>query len=193
MPVMDGFSFLKELQNKTISNYKNQPVIAVTGRNLIDLEHYQNSGFTTVIRKPYTPKTVLATIKAILDNSEIPAVLPVMSHPKNTTKTYTLKPLKLFLSDDKDALKEILESFMTNTIESLNELEQAATENNFEEIKNIAHKMNPMFKQIEAMDISTILDQLELEDLSSDKIKKAVSDLKSKITALFVHLEKEKN
>jgi hypothetical protein len=44
-----------------------------------------------------------------------------------------LKPLK-FLSDDKEALKEILESFITNTIESLNELEQA-TESNFEEIK----------------------------------------------------------
>jgi hypothetical protein len=39
-----------------------------------------------------------------------------------------LKPLKLFLADE--ALKEILESFMTNTIESLNELEQAATESN---------------------------------------------------------------
>jgi HPt (histidine-containing phosphotransfer) domain-containing protein len=51
-----------------------------------------------------------------------------------------LKPLKLFLVDDKEAFKEILESFMTNTIESLNELEQAATESNFEEIKNIAHK-----------------------------------------------------
>jgi hypothetical protein len=48
-----------------------------------------------------------------------------MSRPQNTTKTYTLKPLKLFLVDDKEALKEILESFMTNTIESLNELEQA--------------------------------------------------------------------
>jgi hypothetical protein len=66
---------------------------------------------------------VFTTIKAILDNSEIPAVLPVMSRPQNTTKTYTLKPLKLFLVDDKEALKEILESFMTNTIESLNELE----------------------------------------------------------------------
>jgi signal transduction histidine kinase/DNA-binding response OmpR family regulator len=193
MPVIDGFSFLKELQNKTISNYENQPVIAVTGRNDIDLEHYKNSGFTTVIRKPYTPKTVLKTIKAILDNSEIPVVLPAMSRPQNTTKTYTLKPLKSFLSDDKEALKEILESFITNTIESLNELEQAATESNFEEIKNIAHKMNPMFKQIKALDISTILDQLELEDLSFDEIKKSVSDLKNKITALFVHLEKEKN
>lgn len=193
MPVMDGFSFLKELQNKTISNYDNQPVIAVTGRNDIDLEHYKNSGFTTVIRKPYTPKTVLETIKAILDNSEIPVVLPAMNHPKNTAKKYTLKPLKSFLSDDKEALKEILESFITNTIESLNELEQAETESNFEEIKNIAHKMNPMFKQIKALDISTILDQLELEDPSSDDIKQAVSNLKSKITALFVHLEKEKN
>ncbi|MBG6186555.1 ATP-binding response regulator [Flavobacterium sp. CAN_S2] len=193
MPVMDGFSFLNELQNKTISNYENQPAIAVTGRNDIDLEHYQNSGFTTVIRKPYTPKTVLETIKAILDNSEIPAVVPAMNHPKKTSKKYTLKPLKSFLSDDKEALKEILESFMTNTIESLNELERAATESNFEEIKNIAHKMNPMFKQIKALDISTILDQLELQDLSFDVIKNSVSDLKNKITALFVHLVKEKN
>jgi hypothetical protein len=33
----------EKLQNKTISII-NQPIIAVTGRNDIDLEHYQNSG-----------------------------------------------------------------------------------------------------------------------------------------------------
>jgi hypothetical protein len=52
-----------------------------------------------------------------------------------------LKPLKSFLSDDKRSFERNFRIVYNEyVIESLNELEQAATESNFEEIKNIAHK-----------------------------------------------------
>jgi hypothetical protein len=68
-------------------------------------------------------------------------VLPVMSHPQTQTAKYTLKPLKLFLSDDKRGFERNFRIVYNEyVIESLNELEQAATEAILREIKNIAHK-----------------------------------------------------
>ena len=192
MPVMDGFSFLKELQNKSYTEYENQPVFAVTGRGDLDLDYYKQAGFTTVIRKPYTPKTILTTIKAILNNTVIPKEFATTNSSKNHKKGYSLKALKAFLSDDKNALEEILQSFMIDAKENLFLLEEAILAVNFQEIKNIAHKMNPMFKQIKAFEISAILDELELKDENLAELKSKISTLKSKIEILFKLIQKDK-
>lgn len=192
MPVMDGFSFLKELQNKSYTEYENQPIFAVTGRGDLDLDYYKQAGFTTVIRKPYTPKTILTTIKAILNNTVIPKEFATTNSSKNHNKGYSLKALKAFLSDDKNALEEILQSFMIDAKENLFLLEEAILAVNFQEIKNIAHKMNPMFKQIKAFEISAILDELELKDENLAELKRKISNLKSKIEILFKLIQKDK-
>ena len=191
MPIMDGFSFLKELQNTPESHYQKQPVIAVTGKNDLDLERYKKAGFTTVVRKPYSPKTLLKTINAILNNDEIPIGLDTTTEIKNSHKRYSLKALKSFLPNEKEALTEVLESFMTSSKENLGNLNQAVAAENFLEIKNIAHKMGPMFKQIQAHEISAILDQLELDDFTLATIKIYSENLKEKIDSLFTLLQKE--
>ena len=191
MPMMDGFSFLKELKNNSHTSYDDQPVIAVTGRNDLDLEHYKNAGFTTVIHKPYTPKKILSTIKAVMNNTAIPIKFKTETNSTNRNKSYSLKALKSFISDDESALKEVLLSFMTSTNLNLELLDQAIIALNHQEVKNIAHKMNPMFKQIKAFDISALLDYLELKNPDFTEIKTIVPDLKNKIKLLFVLLEKE--
>lgn len=193
MPDMDGFIFIKELQNTLKLNYKNQAVIAVTGRQDLSLEDYKRAGFTTVIRKPFSPKVMLKTINAIFNKSEIPIIPAKNNNSKDGDKLYSLKVLKAFLPNEKEALKEVLKVFMTSSRENLELLDQAALDNNYTQIKNITHKMNPMFKQIEAFDISNILDQLELKDTESPEINRAVRDLKNKISVLFIRLEKEIN
>ncbi|MEM8522868.1 DNA-binding response OmpR family regulator [Flavobacterium sp. PL12] len=188
---MDGFVFLKELQNGSYINLKSQPIIAVTGRGDLEIDHYKKAGFTTVIRKPYTPKALLSTIKAIRNNTIIPIKFDLEKNHANGKKSYSLKALKSFLSDDKSALNEILETFMSSTNESIVLLDYAVTKSNRKEIKSISHKINPMFKQIKAFEISNLLDQLELEDLKLEEIEEKVTSLKTKITALFALLEKE--
>ena len=103
----------------------------------------------------------------------------------------SLKALKSFLPNEKKALNEVLESFITSTKENLENLNRAVSAENFIEIKNIAHKMGPMFKQIQANEISTILDQLELDDFIIDLIKIHSENLKDKIDSLFTLLQKE--
>ncbi|RTY76493.1 hybrid sensor histidine kinase/response regulator [Flavobacterium sp. LS1R10] len=193
MPVMDGFLFLKELIDNPKYEYEKQPVIAVTGRNDLNLNNYTTAGFTTVISKPYSPNILLKTLQSILNNDAVPFEAILKSKQTKGERPYSLKVLNAFLSNDIVALKEVLLSFIKSTAENLENLDRSVSNIDFMEIKNTAHKMGPMFKQISASEISVILDVLEQEDLTLEEVKMASINLKLKITVLFVLLEKELN
>ena len=191
MPIMDGFSFLHQLITNPSFNYKNQPIIAVTGRNDLAVEDYINAGFTTHIKKPFTPKTLLKSINTILHITNVKDKFEDKIKPSRSNKSFSLDDIKSFLPNDETALKEILSSFIADTITNLNLLQQAVRDADFASIKNISHKMNPMFKQIKALEISAILNQLELNDLNLDDLNHLISRLENQITTVLELLKKE--
>ncbi|URM37575.1 hybrid sensor histidine kinase/response regulator [Flavobacterium anhuiense] len=190
MPEIDGFLFLEKLRELPETVFKNQPVIALTGRTDLDLSVYKNAGFTTVIKKPYSPKILLETIQHILDHEEIP-VNEYIESTTNASQIYSLETLKDFLGQDELALKEVLKSFIDTTVENLGFLKIAVQEKNYDEIKSIAHRIAPMFKQIQANEIGELLKDLEKEDLDTIDIKATYSDLHEKIEVLFEELKHE--
>ncbi|MRX69015.1 Signal transduction histidine kinase [Flavobacterium resistens] len=189
MPEIDGFMFLKQLKS-TIA-YKNQPVIALTGRTDLDASVYAEAGFTTVVKKPYSPKILLDTIRIILENETLPQVEIKENEEKNDIKLFSLETLKDFLGHDKNALNDVLKSFIESTNENLVYLENAITDENAAEINAIAHRIAPMFKQIEANEIAGILVVLEKNDFEIAEAKNIYTDLKNKITSLFKILDGE--
>jgi len=191
MPEIDGFQFLEKLRELPETIFKNQPVIALTGRTDLNLSVYKKAGFTTVIKKPYSPKILLETIQHILDHEEIPETESTENANKNDSQLYSLETLKDFLGQDESALKEVLKSFVETTIENLEFLKVAVQEENHDEIKSIAHRIAPMFKQIQANEIGELLIDLEKEDLNTIDIKATYEDLKEKIKVLFEELRQE--
>lgn len=191
MPEMDGFAFLKKLKNSGYSTYKNQPVIALTGRTDLDATVYSEAGFTTVIQKPYSPKILLETIHLILENDTLPSVAINENDEQTTSKLYSVETLKEFLGNDTTALKEVLKSFIESSSENLNLLESAIIEKNTVEINSIAHRIAPMFKQIQAREIGEILKVLENKDLETSDLADIFKVLKSKTDVLFKALQEE--
>lgn len=191
MPEMDGFKFLEKLKNNKNSSYKNQPVIALTGRTDLDFSVYTKAGFTTVIKKPYSPKILLETIHHILANDALPNVQITEEKENTSTKLYSLETLKDFLGNDNEALKEVLRSFTKSSSENMILLENAIKEKNVAEINSIAHRIAPMFKQIQTREISEILKFLETKDLENSDLTALYSSLKSKTDLLFEALNKE--
>jgi signal transduction histidine kinase/FixJ family two-component response regulator len=188
MPNMDGFEFLEKFKNSN-ADYKNKPIIAVTGKSDLDNDTYTKAGFTNVVRKPYSPKNLLNVINVIFNKAQImeDSVNENDSHEKN----YSLTSLKSFLPNEGFALKEVLNSFIVNTNESLASFEHSILIKNKQDIKDLSHRMCPMFKQIEAKEISKILEDLELKDLSIVEIEDNFEILKDKIEILFDLFKKE--
>ncbi|MFB9077652.1 ATP-binding protein [Flavobacterium procerum] len=191
MPETDGFMFLEKLKNTPDIDFRNQPVIALTGRTDLDLSVYIEAGFTTVVKKPYSPKILLETIQHILDNKEIPNTENAEIQQNNNTQFYTLETLKDFLGQDENALKEVIRSFIESSVENLELLETAIKEKNTEEIKSIAHRIAPMFKQIQANEIGEILKHIEKDEFKTDVFKNSYKDLITKTAVLFESLKQE--
>lgn len=191
MPEIDGFQFLEKLRKLPETVYKNQPVIALTGRTDLDLSVYKNAGFTTVVKKPYSPKILLETIQHILDHEEVPLIESTENENQNASQTYSLETLKDFLGHDESALKEVLKSFIETTVENTELLKTAVEKKNHEEIKSIAHRIAPMFKQIQANKIGDLLKDLEKEDLNTIDVNATYTDLNEKIRVLFEELKHE--
>ncbi|OIV43450.1 ATP-binding response regulator [Flavobacterium johnsoniae] len=191
MPEMDGFMFLEKLRNSKNGIYQNQPVIALTGRTDLDSSIYTKAGFTTVVKKPYSPKILLETIQHILDNETLPEVEIQDKEETTSTQLYSLETLKEFLGNDTDALKDVLKAFIISSNENLHLLENAIIDENIPEINSIAHRIAPMFRQIEARDIGTILKTLEQNNLEISDLKDIFAALKAKTTKLFIALEQE--
>ncbi|WP_140485601.1 hybrid sensor histidine kinase/response regulator [Flavobacterium sp. GSA192] len=186
MPEKDGFELVKELQKRTI--YNNQPLIAVTGRTDLSEDIYTKAGFVTVLKKPFTPNILLQTIDAVFKKN----IFPLQdSKTKNSENQFTLDSLKLFLKNDEEAIQTVLESFMNTTNSNLILLENAIQAVEHQKIKELAHKMAPMFKQIEATEIAAILDLLETHEFSKTELATRFTDLKFKINELFTALEKQ--
>lgn len=193
MPKIDGFLFLEKLKNLKEIQYKNQPIIAVTGRTDLDLEIYKKAGFNQVVKKPYDPKTLLNVINSIFNTTENNINSAQLFEEIKYNKPYSLTSLQSFLADSDEDLKELLTTFIKNTKENLIPLENAIAENNILEIKEISHRMCPMFKQIQAYDITEILDDLELKDLPLESSIALFKEVKNRIRSLFILIEKDLN
>ena len=193
MPEMDGFLFVEKLKSTTNSFYKNQPIVAITGRADLDFSVYTKAGFSTVIKKPYSPKIMLETIQRILDNGILSDNEIVKTEQEPTSESYSLTTLKEFLGSDNQSSKEFIESFMESTKLNLNDLEKAITEENEAEIHSIAHRIAPMFRQIQAHEIGEILKTLEETNFENSNLKIIYNSLKTKIYVLFEALKREIN
>ena len=181
MPVIDGFAFIQNLQK--MKSYNQQPVLAVTGRSDLDLDVYKIAGFSSVIQKPYSPLILLEKLENLFKSDE---EVTFISRDNSASKVaYSLVKLKAFLPDDEIAVREVLNSFVKNTHESLMILRQGINEKDVVAVQNISHRMYPMFQQIEAIEIADLLNQLSNETLNLDQIEVINTELNQRIITLF--------
>lgn len=171
MPKMDGFELIHAL--KTSSEFKDTPVIALSGKRDISLEEFTSAGFASAHPKPLHLTELLVLISKILNldyqlvsqNQEIKEQT-IVSMPTKTL--YNTRSLTQFIGDDINALKNLLVIFIDSTKENLLDIQYAKEEFDIEQISNIAHKMLPMFKQLEIKTLIHTLEALEDKSISFD-------------------------
>lgn len=191
MPVMDGFSFVEKLKDTPYSTYKKQPIIALTGRADLDYATFTEAGFTTVIKKPYSPKVLLETIQQIIDKGELPAAEINKDPQMPAEQMYSLQTLKQFLGNDNEGLSVFLNQFIESSKRNMVYLEKAIDEKNTSEMNTIAHRIAPMFRQIEAREIGEILKSLEENNVENIDIENLLDALKTKTDLLFKAIQQE--
>lgn len=162
MPETDGFELVKQIRDMQNQTLRNIPVIALSANSEKKENDYLEAGFTAYLGKPFTSGDLLKLLSQLTGIS-CNTIIPEKQTEESSVSAngYTLKNILLFADNDKNAIRKILESFCTETQKNLKLLEQYKTERQNEQLAKVAHKMLPLFRQLEASQITELLQKLE--------------------------------
>ncbi|WP_228236351.1 hybrid sensor histidine kinase/response regulator [Allomuricauda sp. M10] len=179
MPKMDGFAVLGTLKAMGFEN----PVIAMTGQSISKKSTFISAGFTDVIQKPFSAHMLLSVLGKTNDHlEESPLVLKIDS------TLFSITQIAEFLDGPK-AIQEVLQVFLENNRLNLDLLFTSIGNSDFKELRAVAHKMLPMFRQLEVQDSIPILEQLE--NLDEHEKGEQVYQLLTELKQLLFDLETE--
>ena len=159
MPEMNGFELVAQIRALPGEGFDMLPVVALSADSDKAEEEYHRAGFTAYLPKPFQAADLLRLIARLTGKQ-----VKKPSAPKADTQAtdgYTLKNILQFTDNDLEALQKILQSFVTSTAEHLRLLEAARGRKDTQEVARIAHKMLPLFRQLEAVEAVKCLQQLE--------------------------------
>ena len=94
----------------------------------------------------------------------------------------------MFLGNDRNALNDVLHTFILDTQQNCKHLKKAADSYDISQLNNTSHKMLPMFRQLEvhtAIPILETFEKLSVEDYSVEQLKKEAEDLQLHIKKLL--------
>ncbi|WP_430972223.1 hypothetical protein [Sunxiuqinia rutila] len=80
---------------------------------------------------------------------------------ENQKPNYTLEKIKAFADSDAESLRLILNSLVQSSRQNLELFRQHLQQCDEQALTELAHKMLPLFKQLEAREVVTLLSQLE--------------------------------
>ena len=184
MPVMDGFELVKEMHADV--NLENIPVIAASGRTTLTEKDYLNAGFVASLLKPYGPLELLRKIGEQLHlELETTSSINILNSIKSNG--YSLEEVLQFAGDDKEALNTILKVFVDASRTNLKEISLARQKSDHKTISNIAHRMLPMYKQLQAENIILQLQHLENEEekyFSENNINTLIAEIETLLAKL---------
>lgn len=191
MPHYSGLKVIKDI--RSLKEYEQTPVIALTGKIDYDETEYQNLGFNLYMKKPLNINTLYNTIYKLL------RIKPKNVGPVSKTVAANLKyphfdltELYTLLDNDEEAVKEILKSFIENARQDIGKLYIALEHKKTAELKNIAHKMLPMFRQLKMTEAVNHLQTLErtAETLSIEILSLTVKSVSEKTEEFLKELER---
>jgi len=193
MPFYSGLKVIEDI--RSLENYKDTPVIALTGKIDFDEHEYKKLGFNLYMRKPLNINTLYNTIYKIL---RIKTKETITASTKNSPKMkliyndFDLTDLFNLLENDKEAVKLIVESFFTSSRTDIEVLNNAFTNNDIETVKQTAHKMLPMFRQLKINEIvdKLILLEQKTTDLSAEEMHNTITEITEKTPLIIKEIEK---
>jgi signal transduction histidine kinase/FixJ family two-component response regulator len=163
MPTITGFEVIIKLKKDNYLHYKNQPILAMTGRKDLNKQIYNQVGFVTTLQKPFTKHRFLEQLSKLFPKASLPTeATEAISDTENTISSlYNLNTIKSFIGDNNDSLVEVLHTFLKDTDENIKLLKTATETGDFATINSVSHRMLSMFRQVNATDSVAILETFE--------------------------------
>lgn len=183
LPGINGFRFLELLRTDPTYRYKDQPVIAVSGRKDLDAQKYLKNGFAAFLFKPYNPSDLLELIGNLEATGKAESNPPIAAPTEITTTSpalFVLDDLMGFMDHDKVAVRKLLDDLVITTEDDLTRMKALAEAKDGKAISDLAHRMRTMFHQIHAKHMVSALDTLEHQQpVVKSELEKQIAQLET--------------
>ena len=151
-----GFQLLDALKASNDKYLQAIPVVAVSATDSFDKNYMLNKGFAGFIKKPFTIEEFKDALNILFESKPL----------------YNLNNLNALMNNDSVAVDQVLNSFITSSESHVKLVKKLLSEENFTEIKSLAHKMRPMFAQLEIKEVEHLLAYIESHALENSSIFK---------------------
>lgn len=158
MPGTDGFELVRILRSIDSPKFPIPPIIALSARPDLNEKLYTDAGFSAYLNKPFTGNQLFAAIHRLVGSDLNPTEVPVT--PCWNGDGFTLNNIAEFTDYEVGATQNIITVFIRETEKHLSILHEGTAE----ETQEVAHKMLPMFRQLECNEIVANLARLESKD-----------------------------
>jgi PAS domain S-box-containing protein len=159
MPVMDGYEATKAIRTMAhpISSI---PVVALTAnatRN--DIEKCLLAGMNDYVAKPFTPDDLYQKLF-----KKLKIVPSLESVKENKERLYDLNYLKTISDDNREFIREMVETFIQSIPNLLNDMDEAMHLGEWDKVSRIAHQIKP---SLTLLGIHRLKESaLQIEDIS---------------------------
>ena len=169
MPIMDGYESAKQIRT-----FSQVPIFAMSAHVLEEERNKCTSvGMNGFIPKPFKKHEIIEVLASIHPSE--PGIKPKEIRNDSLEKYPRLLELA---NGDKDFIKELLELFVKNGSHEINELEIAQSEDDFDQIKHLAHKLRSSFLILDFLNLSEWSIQLEENPNQPILIRQFIDNLK---------------
>lgn len=189
MPDYSGQDVLNALKSGKVASFDNQPIILMTGDRSFGEDYYTSLGFSGLLQKPFST----AALKAVLARL-FPSEVSIKTDEKRIEINKTDKNQEFDLSllasffGSREAMKEVLDVFVLQSEENMKTIKKAIQAEDYKTMGDTAHKMLTMCRQIQAKNVTPILEKMERfvtekssETLIRSEEKKLISAMDSLI------------
>ncbi|MEN2281463.1 PAS domain S-box protein [Algoriphagus sp. SE2] len=158
MPVMDGIKATKIIREELGSAV---PIIALTAFAMKgDKEKYLSKGMNGFLAKPFQENELLHLLSEFFKVKSIQE-----THQRNSeieqADRYSLDELVAISKGNSEFIKKMIETFQTSTLISLEQAKKAFKENDFVQVRKLAHKIKPSIKMLRIHEVSDEVIEIE--------------------------------
>ena len=172
MPDMNGFELVERIRMAQFENAKTVPVIALSASSNIPEQKYIEAGFSGFLEKPFTLGQIVRVVEQYLGEFDL-------CSEDYEDKEAGFHALIRFATDDVEAARDIVRSFIEENRKHVKQLKQASKSNHWDTVKNVAHKMLPLIRMVSSDEIISLLAAFDHENLQDKaKVKDLISSIK---------------
>lgn len=186
MPEMNGLEAAAAIRNLPDSTKSTIPIIALTANALSgEEEKCKEVGMDEYLSKPFD--------QTILYNNilKLTQIKPIAMESNNSDLMYDLTKLDRHVQGNPEFKKRMVTLFIENAENDLNNLEKAVSEENWDTIKRIAHKLKPSLDIIGAeqvrklaLDVEGFLPDSSNKEIGYTKVERFKTNLMSLLSQL---------